>query len=53
MKKIYTAPEADLLCFEPLENLALTSLSNDNGGMGAGAGSGSFDQLSGAVKLPD
>ena len=24
MKKIYTAPEADLLCFRPVEDLALS-----------------------------
>ena len=51
MKKTYTAPEADLLCFEPQEKLAFTPL--NEGGIGAGAGSGSFDNLSGAVKLPD
>lgn len=52
MKKTYTAPEADLLCFEPQENLAFSPL-NDNGGPAAGAGSGSPDGLSGVIKIPD
>ena len=44
MKKIYTAPEADLLCFEPQENLANNGVSligETESNIGAGVGSGS------------
>jgi hypothetical protein len=49
MKKIYTAPEANLLYFEPQENLAFSPLNES--GMGAGAGSGSSDLRSGTIQI--
>lgn len=32
MKKHYTAPQADLTCFEPWENVALVDLNGGNNG---------------------
>ena len=32
MKKNYTAPQAELTCFEPWENVALVDLNGSNGG---------------------
>lgn len=54
MKKIYTAPEAELLCFEPQENLAFNGVSltgEAEGGMGAGVGNGSSNQLSNMIPV--
>ena len=49
MKKIYTAPEADLLCFEPQENLA--GIFEDLQGGSQGSAEGSFDQISGVITV--
>lgn len=40
MKKIYNAPEADLLCFRPVEDLAIdfgTLIENTNNGTDSGS----------------
>lgn len=52
MKKIYTAPQADLLCFEPLENLAsiFEDLKEAGGDRFLGSADGDLGGISGVIK---